>query len=659
VGIREFMVAVAIIVSFLIQFFSIFTLYRLFRTRSYDITGKISEISSLIKSGSLAYLNREFLLVSVVSIILAVAISLFFGLLTALTFSLGSVFSALSAYLGTLIAVNTNSKTACSARESFQSAFTTAFSGGAVAGFLLTSIGLLVVSGLYALFLSLGYSDPSNLVGLGFGASLTGLFARVGGGIYTKAADISADIVGKVEMGFSEDDPRNPAVIADQVGDNVGDIAGTGSDVFQSYVCSLIAAMIIGALTYGKEGTTYPLLVLSAGLISSLIGSLLTKIGGGNVRKAKRSIYLGMYTASFFTAASSEILAYWIFKDLKVFYSVLAGIVAILLLAHITEYYTSPGSKVVRGIVTASKSGPAINILTGLSVGLEATLAPTLILSLATLIAYWFEGLYGVTLISVGFLSIMATFISMSAYGPIVDNANGLIAMSKMNGDLRRTMDMLDSIGNMTKATCKVYAVGTSVLAQIALFSAYLRAAHLNTINVANPLTVAGLLIGGSLSFLLCSLVIRAVSKAAHVMIREIRREVSEGKIEGARRAHIHCIEISTKAALKGMFYPAILSVTTPFIIGLLFGSEALGGLIAGNLATTLPLSLLMCISGAAWDNAKKHIEVSGEKGSPLHVALIIGDTVGDPLKDASGPSLDIFINLIGIASLLYAAHTL
>jgi len=656
------MVSIAIIASIFAQIFSIFIVYRL--SHKYNVVaGKISEISDLIKRGSLAYLNKQFLLVSIVGIILAVAAGLFFGLLTALTFSLGSIFSALSAYLGTLIAINTNSKAACSAKESFQRAFMTAFNGGTAVGLLLTSFGLLVVSGLYALFLALGYDDPSNLVGLGFGASLIGLFARVGGGIYTKAADISADLVGKVEMGLSEDDPRNPAVIADQVGDNVGDIAGTGSDVFQSYVCMLIATMILGMLTRGKEGATYPLLVLSTGLISSLIGSIFTRIGGGSVKGAKRSIYLGIYAASLLTATSSGILAYRIFGDLKVFYSVLAGIVAILLLAHITEYYTSPENKIVRSIVTASKSGPAINILTGLSVGLEATLIPTLILSLAILTAYWFEGLYGVTLVSVGFLSIMATFISMAAYGPIIDNANGLITMSRMNAELRKIMDMLDSIGNMTKATCKVYAVGTSALAQVALFSAYLKAAHLSAINIANPLTVVGLLIGGSLSFLLCSLVIKAVSRAAHIMIREVRREFSGGEIEklGRRHNYIRCIEISTRAALKGMFYPAMLSIVTPFIVGILLGPEALGGLIAGNLATTLPLSLLMCISGAAWDNAKKYIEVSRreEKGSPVHAASVIGDTVGDPLKDAAGPSLDIFINLIGTAALLYAAHTL
>ncbi|MEM3479774.1 MAG: sodium-translocating pyrophosphatase [Candidatus Bathyarchaeia archaeon] len=650
---------IAPIAGALAQVFSIFLVYNILRRR--DISEKIYAISKIIRDGAVTYLNQQFLAVFVFSVILAIVVGLFFNLSIAITFSIGSAFSALSAYLGTLIAINTNSRTAEAAKEGFKEAFAIAFEGGISTGLLLTGFGLLVVSGLYLIFSAFGCESPENLVGLGFGASLTGLFARVGGGIYTKAADISADLVGKIEIGLPEDDPRNPAVIADQVGDNVGDVAGTGSDVFQSYVCALIAAMILGASIRGVAGLTYPLLVLGAGLVSSAIGLFLSRALS---RDLKRSVYLGIYIPALFASISSAVISQILFGDLKAFYATLVGIIAILLLAQITNRYTSPEGKVVKNVVLASKSGPAINVLTGLSAGLEAVLMPTLTLSAVILLAYYFEGLYGITLSAIGFLSTMATFVSISAYGPIVDNANGLITMSKIDADLRRTMDVLDSIGNMTKATCKVYAIGTSALAQVAIFSAYLSAAKLNAVNVVNPVVVAGMLIGGSLSFVLCSLVIRAVSKAAHIMIESIRRQLggNSKRKESRRKPHyIQCINISSKAALKGMFYPAILSVIAPFMVGLLLGPEAMGGFIVGNLVTTLPLSLLMCISGAAWDNAKKRIETSErkEKEDAAYVASVIGDAVGDPLKDAAGPSLDIFINLIGTAALIYATHML
>ncbi|MEM2702452.1 MAG: sodium-translocating pyrophosphatase [Candidatus Bathyarchaeia archaeon] len=654
------LILMAPVASILAQVLSSLVAYRILHKR-YD-SRRILEISRIIRDGAISYLNRQFLAVSIFSAILAVIIGLFFGLFTALTFCIGSTFSAISAYLGTLIAVNTNSKTAEAAKEGFRKAFATAFEGGTATGLLLTGFGLLIVSGLYIIFSILGYENPSNLVGLGFGASLVGLFARVGGGIYTKAADISADLVGKVEMGLVEDDPRNPAVIADQVGDNVGDVAGTGSDVFQSYVCTLIAAIILGVSVRGIEGVTYPMLVLGSGLISSALGSFFVKITSGSV---KSSIYLGMHVSALLASLASAIASQLLFGNLEAFYATLMGILSILLIAHITEYYTSPEKKPVEEIVKASKTGPAINVLIGLSVGLEGTLIPTVIFSAIVFLAYHIEGLYGITLVAIGFLSIMATFVSMASYGPIVDNANGLITMSRVNADLRRTMDMLDSVGNITKAVCKVYAIGTSALAQVALFSAYVNAAHLRVIDAANPLTIAGMFTGGTLSFLLCSLIIKAVSRAANTMIKEIHRQLSGDKSKhqtaGRNPDYIRCINISARAALRGMFYPAILSVVVPFATGLLLGPEAMGGLVVGNLVTMLPLALFMCISGAAWDNAKKYIEADKQegKGSPSHAASVIGDTVGDPLKDAVGPSLDIFINLIGTVALIYAAYIL
>ncbi|MEM1530784.1 MAG: sodium-translocating pyrophosphatase [Candidatus Bathyarchaeia archaeon] len=636
------------------QFLSALLAHTIFHKSSKS--GIIMDISKIIRDSAITYLNKQFLFVAVFGAILAVMAGLAFGLLTAVTFSLGATFSAISAYISTLIAVNANSRTVRAANKGFHYAFLTAFRYGTAIGLSLTGFGLLIISGLYLALSSLGYSNPASLVGLGFGASLVGLFTRVGGGIYTKAADISADLVGKVEMGLAEDDPRNPAAIADQVGDNVGDVAGTGSDVFQSYVCTSIAAMILGSSLYGDEGIVYPLAVLGFGLLSSAAGSLFLRLGG---RRIRFSVYSGVYASAILASLASALLSMALFGSLNVFYATLTGIIAILLLTHTTEYYTSPEKKPVEAIAKASGTGPAVNILSGLSAGLEGTALPVIIFSAAILLAYLFEGLYGITLVAAGFLSIMATFISMASYGPIVDNANGLVTMSRMGDNLRRTMDMLDSVGNITKAICKVYAIGTSALAQVALFSAYLNAAHLSALDAASPKTISGMLIGGVLSFFLCSLIIRAVSRAAYVMIREIRRQLN-GSMNGELKPDYNrCISISTKAALGGMFYPAAFSIAVPFAVGIFLGPESLGGLMAGNLVTTLPLSLFMCISGAAWDNAKKYIETGGYggRGSSAHEASVIGDTVGDPLKDAVGPSLDIFINLIGTIALISATY--
>jgi len=623
---------------------------------------ELSDISNLIRRGAIAYLNKQFLLVLLFSAVFAVILDIFFGIWKAISFLLGSAFSTISAYTGTLITVNMNSKTAEAAKEGSFKAFFRAFNGGMVAGLSLTSFGLLSVAGLYLLFLALGHGNITDLIGLAFGASLVALFARVGGGIYTKAADISADVVGKIEMKLPEDDPRNPAVIADQVGDNVGDVAGTGSDVFQSYVCMLIAAIILGTATHGFIGALYPLIVSSFGLLSSAINLLFAAFP---FKSFKRLIYKMIYSPTILTIITSAIASQCLFGSLRAFLPTLMGIISVLLLAHITNYYTSPNSRFVKAIIRASRTGPAVNILTGLSTGLEAALLPTIVISIVVFLAYNFEDLYGLSLAATGFLSIMATFVSIAAYGPIVDNADGLITMSKMGKEFRKEMDILDSIGNVTKATCKVYAIGTSALAQVALFSTYLTSTRLTAINAVDPRVITGILIGGSLSFVLCSLVIKAVSKASYTMIEEIRRQLNahtsplhnvRGKI---KPGYIKCIEICTKAALRGMLFPAFLSVLTPFITGLLLGKEPLGGLIIGNLVTTLPLSLFMCISGASWDNAKKHIEIRmpEDKGSPMHVASVIGDTVGDPLKDAAGPSLDIFINLIGTAALMHVTY--
>ncbi len=634
-------------------FFAVYQAYRVLRKPN----GKtMVEISDAIKIGATAYLNRQFKTVSIIGAALTVILWLTLGVSSALTFAVGALFSALSAYVGVVIAIRTNVKTAEAAKRGFKEALATASHSGTVVGLSLTGLGLLGVSGLYILV-----GDPLFIVGLGFGASLIGLFARVGGGIYTKAADMGADLVGKVEMGFPEDDARNPAVIADQVGDNVGDIAGTGSDVFQSYVCAMVAAMIIGITVHGNDGLTYPLVVLGAGIIASIVGSFFVRTRNGDARQALNK---SMYVAALVVSAASAFASWLIFHDLYAFYATFVGVVAVILFAWLTQYYTSPDSAPVKAIATASKTGPATNILMGFALSFESTAFPIIVFSAAIMLAYHFEGLYGIALVAVGFLSITATFIAMSSYGPIVDNARGMMEMVGSNIEEQKVMDALDSVGNITKAVCKVYAIGTSALAQVALFSAYVQAAKLQTIDVMNTSVVAGLLIGGMLSFIFCSLVIKAVGKAAYSMIREVRKQFSEnfGLTNGeAKPNYARCVDISTRAALRGMLLPAVLSVAVPLGVGLTLGREAMGGLIVGNLVTMLPLALIMCIGGAAWDNAKKYVEAGnlGGKGTATHDATVIGDTVGDPLKDAAGPSLDIFINLIGTIALLYATSLL
>ena len=618
-------------------------------------TERIIDISNSIKIGTTAYLNRQFTTAAIFGIVLSLIIYFTLGPITTLTFIFGAIFSALSAYIGVLIAINTNMRTAESARRGIKDALNTSFSSGTIVGMSLAGLGLLGTTCLYFYF-----KDPFLLVGLGFGASLIGLFARVGGGIYTKAADVGADLVGKVEMGFPEDDPRNPAVIADQVGDNVGDVAGTGSDVFQSYVCTLVAAMILGITIYGQGGLIYPMIVLGIGILSSIIGTFFVKV---NHIDARNAINRGMYVAAILISIISAFVSWEIFHDFKAFYATFVGIIVVILFAYIAEHYTSPDKIAVRRIAKASKTGAATNIIIGYAISFESMTVPIIVFSVSILAAYYFNGLYGITLLAVGFLSITATFIAMSSYGSIVDNAHGMIEMAGLSSKVNKVMNKLDSVGNVAKAVCKVYVIGTSALAQVALISAFISSAHLQTIDVSKPEVISGMLIGGMLSFLFCSLIIKAVGRASYKMIEEIRRQFGRNRKFTNRKKpnYARCVDISTKYAIRGMFLPAFLSMVVPIGIGILFGSEALGGLIIGNLITMLPLSLFMIIGGAAWDNAKKFIEAGnfGGKGTPAHAAAVIGDTVGDPLKDSAGPSLDVFVNLIGIVALLYVTSSL
>lgn len=616
-------------------------------------TAKMIEISEAIRTGAQAYLARQFLVAALFVSALAIILGFVLGFFAALTFIVGATLSGLSAYIGMKIAIHTNVRTAYAACDSLEKSLMLATRSGTIVGMSLTGLGLLGVGLMYVII-----GNPLLLTGMGFGASLIGLFARVGGGIYTKAADIGADLVGKVEVGIPEDDPRNPAVIADQVGDNVGDIAGTGSDVFQSYVMALVAAMILGLVVHGIQGLIYPLVVAAAGILSSLIASFFTS---SRVSNPQGAIYRGLYLAAIFASVMSAILSWILFNRINEFYATLAGIVTVILMTWVTLHYTSPHRKPVREIAQASTAGPAMNIIFGFAKGFESTILSVLVFSLAVVAAFRFDGLYGISMVAVGFLSITATLIAMSAYGPIVDNAKGIIELSKTDSIAKKIIDDLDSVGNTTKAVCKVYALGTSAFAQVAIFSAFVEATNLRIIDVANPVVTTGLLIGGMLPFLFVSQILRAVGNSAYKMVEEVRRQFANipGLKEGNATAdYAKCVDISTIGALKGMFVPAIVAIIVPIVVGYTIGAEAIGGLIAGNLVTTIPLGLMMIQGGAAWDNAKKYVEKGnlGGIGTATHAATVVGDTVGDPLKDAAGPSLDFLMNLIGSMALLFAS---
>jgi K(+)-stimulated pyrophosphate-energized sodium pump len=621
--------------------------------RKKNGTPKMIEISDAIKIGAKTYLNLQFFMVAVFGAVLTAILGFALGAFAALTFVLGAVLSGLSGYVGVIIAIHTNVRTAQAARKSFDEAFNTAMRSGTVAGMSLAGLGLLGVSMLYFVL-----RNPFLLLGLGFGASLICLFARVGGGIYTKSADIGADLVGKVEVGIPEDDPRNPAVIADQVGDNVGDIAGTGSDVFQSYVMALVAAMILGVDVHGMEGLTYPLAVAAAGIFSSLLASFCISSRNSNGQKA---IYRGLYVAVILVSVVSALMAWFLFNGLQAFYATLVGIATIVLFAWITLYYTSPNRRPVLEIAGASTTGPATNIIFGFARGFESTVLSITVFSSAIVLAFHLSGLYGISMVAVGFLSIMATLVAMASYGPIVDNAKGIIETAGLHSEARGVTDALDAVGNTTKAVCKGYAIETSAFAQVAMLSAFISATNLKFIDVAKPTVTAGLLIGAMLSFLIVSQILKAVGKSAYRMIEEVRRQFAE--IPGLKEAeakpdYAKCVDISTRWALRSMFLPASLIIIIPLIVGYVFGVEAVGGLIAGNLVTTLPLALMMVQGGAAWDNAKKYIEAGNLGGiaTPTHAAAVVGDTVGDPLKDAAGASLDVLMNLIGVVCTLFAS---
>ena len=618
-------------------------------------TDRMREIADAIAEGANAFLASEYRILVVFVAVLFFVIG--FGTrnwITAGCFLVGSGFSTMAGYLGMNAAIRANSRTADAARISgMHRALALAFSGGSVMGMAVVGLGLLGVGVLYILT-----RDVSVLSGFSLGASSIALFARVGGGIYTKAADVGADLVGKVEAGIPEDDPRNPAVIADNVGDNVGDVAGMGADLFESYVGSLISALTLGLVFYQEAGIVFPLMLSACGIIAAIIGSLLVKsIGSSDPHKALKT---GEYSATALVVVCSLILSRIFFGNFMAAFTIITGLLVGVLIGAVTEIYTSGDYRFVKKIAKQSETGSATTIISGLAVGMQSTAVPILLVCVGVLISNTLMGLYGIALAAVGMLSTTGITVAIDAYGPIADNAGGIAEMAGLDKNVRDITDKLDSVGNTTAAIGKGFAIGSAALTALALFVSYAEAVKLTTIDILNAHVIVGLFIGGMLTFLFSAMTMESVSKAAHQMIEEVRRQFREkpGILKGTDRPdYASCVSISTKAALREMFLPGLMAVLAPLATGLILGPSALGGLLTGALVTGVLMAIFMSNSGGAWDNAKKYIEEGnhGGKGSDSHKAAVVGDTVGDPFKDTSGPSINILIKLMTIVSLVFA----